>query len=388
MATFEILEIAILAVAALFWIDTGWGAARGARRMPGLADLAPLPDEALPSLTIVATAKDEAARVEHAARSLLAQRYPRLSVLIVDDRSTDGTGAILDRLAAEDPRLRVLHVTALPEGWIGKCHALARGAAASDSEWILFTDGDVTMSPDAVRLAVSLGARGGYDHVTLGPEIVVEGLAEAIFVGAFLIIFNGTQKPWLAADPRKKNAMGVGAFNLVRREAYLRSGGHERLRLELLDDMALGKIVKQSGGRQVVARHAGLVRVRWHHGLRGLIRGVEKNAFPATRFSVPLTLLAPIVQLALAAAPYAGLFLPGPAPRWLALIAWTGVFLAYHEASRNARIGWWQALLMPVGVLLFNYALLRSMAITLARGGVAWRGTFYSLEELKRGRVW
>ncbi len=379
---------AAVVFAALFWLEVGWSAARGGRRLPSLGDGEPLPDEVLPSLAIVATAKDEAARVERAARSLLAQNYPGARVLIVDDRSTDDTGAILDRLADGNPRLRVLHVHSLPEGWIGKCHALERAVESCNTEWILFTDGDVTMSPDAARRAVSLAIRGGYDHLAVGPDMLVEGLGEAVFVGAFLVIFNASQKPWLASDPERKNAVGVGAFNLVRRDAYVRAGGHARLKLELLDDMALAKIIKESGGRQVVARHAGLVHVRWHHGVRGLIRGVEKNAFPATRYNVPLTLVATLLQPVVAFGPYAGLFLPGILPRLFALSAWAGVFLAYHEASSNARVRAWQGILMPVGVLLFGYSLVRSMVITLRQGGVRWRDTFYPLGDLKRGRVW
>src|SRR5205814_8856497 len=135
--------VAVVAVAAVFWLWSGISAFLGYRRLPGLRSADPLPNASLPTLAIVATAKDEAARVEGAARSLLAQDYPGLSLVIVDDRSMDGTGAILDRLAREDPRLRVVHIDSLPYGWVGKCHALARGAEATDSEWILFVDADV-----------------------------------------------------------------------------------------------------------------------------------------------------------------------------------------------------------------------------------------------------
>ncbi len=377
-----------VAVAALGWLEAGVSARLGFRRTPGLASVEPLRDEELPSLTILATAKDEALRVEQAARSLLAQDYPRLTLLVVDDRSEDETGAILDRLAREDPRLRVEHVTTLPEGWIGKCHALARGAESTDSEWILFVDADVTLAPDAARRAVSLAMRRGFDHVAVGPAMSLESLGEAIFVAAFMVVFNVTQRPWLASDPRRKNVIGIGAFNLIRRDAYRRAGGHGAIRYELLDDMALGKILKASGARQVFARHDDRVLVRWHPGVGGLIRGVEKNAFPAARYNIFVGATAPWLMLWIGWAPVVGLLLPGSIPKLCALAAWIGVFVCYREVERSVRIRLWQAVLMPLGVALFVYAFFRSMAVTLKQGGVRWRGTFYPIEKLRRARIW
>jgi len=377
-----------VALAALHWLEAGISGRLGRRRLPGLESVEPLRDEALPTLTVLATAKDEAARVEQAARSLLAQDYPKMTVLLVDDRSGDGTGAILDRLAQENPRLRVAHVTELPEGWIGKCHALARGAEETDSEWILFVDADVTLAPDAARRAVSLAVRQGWDHVAVGPDMRLESLGEAIFVAAFMVIFNSSQRPWLASDPRRRNAIGIGAFNLVRREAYRRAGGHGAIRYELLDDMALGKILKGKGARQTFARHDGLAAVRWHPGVGGLVRGVEKNAFPAARYNILLGATAPWLMLWIGWAPVVGLLLPGPVPKILALAAWAGVLLCYREVERSVNIRLWQAILMPLGITLFVYAFLRSMVVTLSQGGVRWRGTFYPLAALRKRRVW
>ena len=377
-----------VAAAALCWLEAGLSASRGNRRVPGLKSVESLRDEELPALTVIAAAKDEARHIEEAARSLLAQEYPGIGFLIMDDRSTDGTGGILSRLASEDPRLHTLRVDSLPDGWIGKCHALARGVDSTRSDWILFTDGDVSLAPDAARRAVSLAVRRGLDHVAVGPDMRLESLGEAIFVGAFLVLFNTTQRPWLASDPRRKNAIGIGAFNLVRRDAYLKSGGHAAIRYELLDDMSLGKILKQSGARQVFARHDGLVSVRWHPGIRGLIRGVEKNAFPAARYNIALGALAPWMLLGIGWAPVIGLFLPGAAPKCFALAAWAGVLLCYREGSRTASIRLRQAPLMPFGATLFVYSFLRSMVLTLKQGGVRWRGTFYPLAALRRGRVW
>jgi hypothetical protein len=207
-------------------------------------------------------------------------------------------------------------------------------------------------------------------------------------VAYFLAIFNASQRPWKAADPRSKDFVGIGGFNLVRREAYVRAGGHEAIRFEVIDDMALGKILKQSGARQQIAGHSGLLATRWHAGVRGLVRGIEKNAFAATRYSPAYLCAAVAGLLYLAAMPYAGWFLPGIAARALTAVAWAGVFATYAAGSGTAGIRWWHGLLLLPGAALYNYAMVRSMVLALRRGGIRWRETFYPLEELKRKQVY
>lgn len=394
----------MVALSAVSWLGAGIILALGHRRLRTLGDADALPDDALPSVAIVVAAKDEADRVEQAVRSLLTQDYPAIQVVVVDDRSVDGTGAILDRVAREpapresvarepapresvsrEPaRLRVVHVETLPPGWIGKCYALARASAEIKADWILFTDGDIEFAPDAVRSAVSLALREGVDHLAVAPDMILESLGEAAFIGYFLAMFYLSQQPWRAPDPHSKSSIGIGAFNLVRRTAYERSGGHARIRYELIDDLGLGKILKRSGARQMLALHGGKVRARWHVGVRGLIRGVEKNAFAALRYRMSLTLPAVAFQVAFSLSPVGGFFLPGLAPRVLAAVAWAGVGLVYAVTSRGMRIRPWQAVFMPVGGVLFGYAILRSAMVAVARRGLFWRGTFYPLTELRR----
>lgn len=375
------------AATAVAWLIGGFVYYSGMRRVRGLASVEPLSDADLPHLSIVVAARHEAARIEAATRSLLAQDYPGLEVVVVDDRSEDATGAILDRLAPEDPRLRVVHVTELPEGWLGKCHALAVGVASAGGAWILFTDGDVTIAPDAARRAVSLALHERADHVAVAADLEVGGLGEAIFLAYFVYAFNVSQRPWDARDPRSGAHVGIGAFNLVRREAYERAGGHGRIRMELLDDMGLGLIVKRSGGASMFAGHDGLVRARWQEGLTALILGVEKNAFAALRFDVPVTTAAVALQIAVSWLPVVGLFAADPRARAAAILAWSGVFLVYATTARAVETRTWHALTMPIGATLFGYAILASMVQALRRGGILWRGTFYSLKELRAGRV-
>jgi len=200
-------------------------------------------------------------------------------------------------------------------------------------------------------------------------------------------MFHLSQRPWRAPDPRARSSIGIGAFNLVMREAYERAGGHERLRYELVDDLGLGKILKRSGARQMLALPGGAVRAKWQVGVRGLIRGVEKNAFAALRYHLWLSLLAVLAQLTVSVAPVVGLFLPGPPPKAAAAVAWIGAGVVYAVMSRASRIHAWQAVLMPVGGILFSFAILRSIAFAVARRGLIWRGTFYPLEELRRGML-
>jgi glycosyl transferase family 2 len=375
---------ALAVVAGVTWPVLAVRFALGGRRLASLGRVEPLPDAQLPSLTVIVAAKDEERRVEQAARSLLAQDYPGLTVSVVDDRSTDGTTEILQRLASEDPRLSTTRVDELPSGWTGKSHALAVAAGRATSEWLLFTDGDVDLAPGACRRAVSIAMRDGRDHLAVAPDLEVETLGEAIFIAYFVIMFHVSQEPWNAQDPRSRGSIGIGAFNLVRRDVYERAGGHRAIRFELIDDLALGRLLKRSGARQAFALPAGLVGVRWHVGVRGLVRGVEKNAFAAVGYRTARALLAVAAQLTIAVLPVLGPFLPGWIPKVAAAFAWAGAALAYYVASRSVRVRPWQVMFMPLGGILFAYAFLRSTLLTLARGGVVWRGTFYSLLDLRR----
>jgi len=391
----SILNGVIWAVAGT-WLFAGILLARARHLIPTLGDVASaaapattastaMPDAALPTLTVIAAARDEAARVEGAARSLLAQDYPGIQVVVVDDRSVDGTATILDRLAAESPRLRVLHVRALPDGWLGKSHALALAAKEAKTDWLLFTDGDVTLAPDATRSAVSLALQEGADHLAVAPSLIIRGIGEAAFTGYFVVMFHLSQQPWRARDPGSPQAVGIGAFNLVRRDAYERAGGHEGIRFEMIDDLALGKSLKGSGARQFFALDGGRVRARWQEGVGGLIRGVEKNAFAVLHYNVAIGILAVLSQLLISTAPIFGLFVPDPFAKGSAIAAWVGVALAYRAATWNGRYRWIQAVLMPLGGVLFAYAILRSIVLGVTRGGIYWRGTFYPLDRLRRG---
>jgi glycosyltransferase involved in cell wall biosynthesis len=377
------------AVGALFVavMASGFDLFFGLRRLARAAGLPPWERPNPPLVSLVVPARNEARSIERAMRSLLAQRWPALEIVAVDDRSEDGTRSILDRLSAEDPRLTVVHVSALPPGWIGKNHALHLGAASARGAWILFADADVVMHPELLSRMVRYATDRGYDHVALGPEMHMPGFLLEAFSTGFVLSFHGFMRPWKARDPKSASFIGIGAFNLVRAEVYRRAGGHEPIRLRPDDDIKLGKMLKRSGARQDLVEGTGMASVEWYHSMRELVHGLEKNAFAGLEYRVLFAVPAVLIHLTLGLGPLIGvLILRGPPQILCAVMVGWALFLYSHIAGR---IGTRRstALLYPVFIVMFNWIVLRAMAVNLRDGGIRWRGTFYPLAELKKNRV-
>lgn len=378
-----------LATAAAALVLAGWlaFAALGRSGRRALLRLPPAAGGALPAVTVVVPCRDEARSLEPAMRSLLAQDLPDLEVIAVDDRSTDGTGSLLDRLAAEDRRLAVVHVTALSEGWLGKNHACQVGADRARGGWLLFTDADVLFAPDALRRALSAALAHGLGHLAVLPRLVAPGLLERAFVTAFAALLGPFVRVRALRRPGTRAFFGVGAFNLVRRDAYARAGGHRRLPLEVVDDVKLGLLLRRSGVPQGVADSGGLVSVRWQHGFVPSVLGLVKNAFAAVEYR-PLRAAAAAATGAAGAAGPLVLLAAGPtAPvRLLAGAALAVAVLHHAEAARRlAAASGVEGLLLPACALLLAAVVLGSAAAAWLRGGVVWRGTHYPLARVRAG---
>jgi glycosyltransferase involved in cell wall biosynthesis len=338
-----------------------------------------------PNVSVVVPARDEAERIEEALRSIARLDYPALEVIAVDDRSRDGTGAILDRVAAGEPRVRSLHIAELPEGWLGKCHAMQAGARLAEGELLLFTDGDVVFAPDTLRLAVRYLLARKLDHLALLPGLVPGGYWEDAAKSYFAMLFIVGVKAWAAGTPSMEIYVGIGAFNLLRRTAYEAIGGHETLRLEVADDLMLGKRIKQAGFRQEALIASDHLRLRWQEGVGGFVRGLEKNGFAALGYSLPFLLLVTAFIFLFYAAPYLGVlsFRDARGSGYaLSVLLMHGIYGYFASFQRN---GWLLAPALPAAAMMYLYALWRSAWITLRQGGIRWRDSFYPLEALKRG---
>jgi glycosyltransferase involved in cell wall biosynthesis len=375
---------------ALVWLSRVIDALLG---MPGLPDISKpewdrAPDYAKNRVAMIVPARNEEGAVEQALRRLIALDHENYQVIAVDDRSTDRTREIMDAVASEAPnKLKVIHIRQLPPGWMGKTHAMWTAASQTDSDWLLFTDADVMFRPDTLRRAIAYAEAENADHLVLFPKMIMKRFTEKMMIAFFQLLFVFGHRPWKVADPNAKDHMGVGAFNLVRRSAYESVGTYERLRMEVVDDMKLGKVIKNAGFRQRVVFGDDLIAIRWARGARGVINNLTKNFFAVMSFQTWRSLGSCLGMAILNLLPFVGVLI---APGWERApyaIALASMFCLYSGIWRQGEIHPWYFFLHPVSSTLFIYIMLRSTFVTLWNNGVEWRGTRYPLEELRKGLV-
>ncbi len=329
-------------------------------------------------ITVVVAARNEQKAIVRCAESLLAQTHERLEVVVVDDRSNDDTPRLLEELERRHDRLRVLTVEELPAGWLGKSHALALGAAQTEGEWLLFTDADILFDPRAISEALGYARRNELEHLTLipefgGPKFICKPYAAFIFQSA--VAFG---QLWKMSDPAAKQTLGVGAFNLIRRDAYVGIGTHEAFKMHTTDDNELARRVQQKGLRQDVLFGRDRVTVwNWYETAGQLIRSMEKSVFRVSQ-----AMIASLMCLLTMILPFVGVW---TGPLWQRLLC--GVSIAAIVSvqavySRRSGSGFGYGLLYPLVAVLLIAGSVRGAAAAAIRGGVFWRGTRYERSEV------
>lgn len=320
-----------------------------------------------PTVSVVVPARDEEARVETTVRRLLEQQGVQLQVIAVNDRSRDRTGAILDALAQAEPRVRAAHVTALPEGWLGKCHACHVGAAQATGDWLLFTDGDVWLQPDVIARAVRAARAAPVEHVCL-TFAARHGTLAGRACQFFLVLSVANHA--LAVDRGRPDAhIGIGAFNLVSRSAYLAAGGYEPLRLTVVDDVQLGLLLRRAGFRTRAYLAGDAVDADWSASLPGLLQVLSKNHFAMTGYNTP----GAVAGSALLLLPWLAAVLGPFNGTWAGLAAALGLASAVVPAlavAVRAGLPVAAALLAPLIFPVLPVSLLNSTWRTLRHGGV------------------
>jgi glycosyltransferase involved in cell wall biosynthesis len=392
---------------ALLWASRSMAWLRGMSLLPDLRAETPGPVRG--SLSVIVPARNEGQSVGPGLRSLLASKGVELEVIAVDDRSTDETGAVMDaiqtdalqtdalqthardRQACEGAvRYVVEHVRELPAGWLGKPHAMARGAELATGEWLLFTDADVVFGEETLARALGWLEREGGDHLLVVPTVVADSPGEELMLPFLHILSIWGPRLWRVADPKARDAVAVGAFNLMRRSTYVAVGGWERLRMEVVEDLRMGHLIKQAGFRSRVVTGRDMVRIRWAHGAWGVVENLTKNVFAGFRFRIGLMMAGTVATVLLCLLPFAGIAMGLVWKRawlWPSLVPVASLAALYWRYRRFADPGGARTMLwlpaFPVAALVFVYAMVRSTVLTLLRGGVVWRGTFYPLRELR-----
>jgi GT2 family glycosyltransferase len=374
---------------ALAWLFRLIAAVRGLPTVPNLLDpeydRSPAGD---PSFAVIVPARNEDAGVAACLQSLIDQDIESLQIIGVDDRSTDQTGVIMGSLAATNPtRLTVLNVSELPSGWLGKTHAMSLAAnqavQSHAPDYLLFTDADIVFAPTILRRALAYAIQAEADHLVVMPTAIAKSWGEAMLLSFMQVMGLWAVRPWRVADPKaKRDAIGVGAFNLIRTAAYRQIGGFDAAPMEILEDISLGRRVKQAGLRQRVAVAPGAITFHWAAGAGGILNGMTKNLFALFHFRPELLLGAAVWFALFSVAPVC--FLAPSASRIPALLTLAAVAGLYRLSSQTSRISPWYAIAFPVAATLMIYSMLRSMTVTLKDGGVTWRGTFYPLAQLRK----
>jgi glycosyltransferase involved in cell wall biosynthesis len=381
-------------ILALAWFSRIVDAAIG---MPSVADVTkpewnrnPVRASGNPRVSIIVPARNEESDIEQSLNRLLELDYDNYEVIAVNDRSTDRTGEIMESVASRAAgrgHLRVIHHQELPAGWLGKTHAMWTATNEASGEWLLFTDADVLFKGDAVRRALAYAEAQKADHVVLFPRMVMKSPGEYMMIAFFQTMFVFGHRPWKVADPKSRDHMGVGAFNLIRRCVYESIGTYEALRMEVLDDMKLGKVVKNAGFAQRNVFGGDLISIRWANGAMGVVNNLTKNFFAVLSFQWPRTLISAFGLAFLNLMPFLGVWLAHGWERLPYAVALGSMFSIYLGMSWRSGVPAYYFLLHPVSTALFVYTLMRSMFHTLWNDGIVWRGTRYPLDELRKGMV-
>jgi len=331
-------------------------------------------------VSVIIPTRDEGERLERTVRGLLSQVDVDIEVIVIDDRSNDETGQILEKLATESDRLTTIRVETVPDGWLGKCHACHLGSEKARGGWLLFMDADAWIGEDVVARTLDRAASDGADHFCLVP-----GLGECTLVGKSAVTMITLGLLGIAAGLNRDfrlSYVGVGAFALFRREAYDAVGGHHSVRLEVVEDFALGWLIRQKGLRSRLYAAIPDFEVRWAHSARSFVQVLEKNLFAKLRYSVPRAVANVTLVLLVWALPLIGLVFATPAGFFAAI----GMLCATAPAMWMARRHGWSivpGLLAPLTLPLLAWATARSAWFVLRQGGIRWRETFYPLAELR-----
>lgn len=357
------------------------------RWLPRFERFAPPAPASWPRLSVLVPACNEAEHIEAATRSLMQQDYPDLEIILINDRSSDETGTIINKLAAEDERIKAVHINQLPAGWLGKVHALHQGKQQATGDWLLVTDADIYYAVGLLRKAVAYSIYNDIDHLTLLPDVLLDNFWLEVAVSSFGLLFLLTTRAIQVNKVDSTAIIGIGAFNLVKRETFDNTPGFEWLRLEVVDDLGVGYMINKAGGQTHFALAHQDLSLAWYDSLASMFRGLEKNLFGAgAHYRWWVSAIQVSLLWALLAAPIMGLTSDSPLLITAGVLVVAAQILFSLFCIRDKRSETWRLLFFPLGMFMLSLMMLWSAYHCLISGGIDWRGTRYSLKELREGQ--
>ena len=355
----------------------------GMRRMVTLDDVPHLQQENVPKVSVIIPACNEAATIEPALKSIFAMDYADLEVIVVNDRSVDQTGVVLEQMQKQYPGLQIHDISVLPEGWLGKNHALQYGAERARGEYLLFTDADIIMENSSISRAMRHMLENKLDHMSMiFKNIAPGGLLNALILdagGGLMLLL----KPWKAKDPNSKRYMGVGAFNLVKSTVYKAIDGHKTIAMNPIDDVMLGKVIKHSGFSQDCLLGHNFIQAEWYVDVRDFINGLMKNTFAFCNYNMANVLFGDLIIMIISILPLFAIFFTSGMTRGLFGSAVMVRMLSFAGGFSYTGINPWYSVWALVTPYVYIYITLKAAITTTINRGITWRGTYYSLDELK-----
>ena len=381
----------VIGLAVIYWIHTQY-------QLDILVTPAAPPVEG-PLISICIPARNEEINIRACVASALAQDYPNLEIIVLDDRSTDSTLPQLIEMAPRDSRLTIISGSELPEGWAGKPHALHQASTIARGEWLCFLDSDTFLAVEAISSCYAKAIETRADLFTTLHQQLMGSAWEKIVMPLVLTALSVGFSPRKVNDPQRRDAVANGQFIMIKRSVYDSIGGHARLKDQIVEDKAISEQVKWNGYRLVLADGKLLIRTRMYTSLSAMWEGWTKNIYLGLR-DRPLMLLLGAFGATLAV--IAALFLPlWPAfalgwyfngGGWLAmgvtiesLMIWGALLYARADAARRMNISAWYSLTTPLGAGIFAAMMLASAWKVISGQGVMWRGRTYRPERMKTG---
>ncbi|MGC1376742.1 MAG: glycosyltransferase [Anaerolineales bacterium] len=381
--------IFIVALVVLYWMHTQ-------AALEIVATPAPPPPGG-PRISVIIPARNEEANIQRCVEAVLAQDYPNFEALVLDDRSTDSTPAILTGLSRDDSRLVILFGDELPEGWAGKPHALYQAARAATGEWLCFVDADTFLEPNALSAVLHNAQKTDADLYTMMTRQIMGTFWEKVILPLVFTAVSIGFSPRKVNDPRKRDAVANGQFIFIKRSVYDAVGGHAALKNQIVEDKALAEQVKWNGYRLVLADGYNLAKTRMYTSLPGMWEGWTKNIYLGLKDRPGMLLLGAFgAFLALTATlfmpfwPLFGLvwFFNGGGFQAVlalieALIVWAAMLYARARVAHAMRISRGYALTTPIGAAVFAAMMFVSAWKSLAGQGIRWKGRTYDSKKVR-----